>query len=424
VQRLILNTVAARTASAFLNFFIALLIARHCGPAIKGEVTLLITTTWFFIFFSNILGGQALVYLVPRNRIEILVIPAYIWSAVVAAIGYIFIRSLHTVYAKHIPTVVALGWLSSVIGIHQTILLARKQISNSNLIQLITLLVQLAGVLFCFYVMKISDAYAFIYASLPAYAFTAFVSFFFIRKMVRFSSFFKSFSIRDLKIPIRNGLLYQLAEVLQLFNLRYYFYQLGLQHGSQYLGVYSIGISVLEAVWIIPRSIFAVHYVSTSNAPDAAIHTEAQRTIQLLKASFVISALALLILWLVPSGMYTIVFGQGFRDVKHGVRFLFPGILIYSIPIVIGSFYLGIGKYYQLIISSLLGFITLAVCSWLLIPAYVMSGAALSATISFTVASVILFTWFVMDNKIKLSQLLITKADIMEVRFMIQQRIS
>jgi O-antigen/teichoic acid export membrane protein len=421
VQRLILNTVVARTASTFLNFFIALLIARHCGPAIKGEVTLLITTIWFFIFFSNILGGQALVYLIPRNKIEMLVIPAYIWSVVVALIGFILIKSAHLIYAKHIPSIIALGWLSSIIGIHQTILLGRKQISNANLVQLIPLLFQLAGILFCFYFLKINDAYAFIYASLAGFAFTALASFLFIRKMVRFSGFLKDFSFREMKTPFKYGLRYQLAEVLQLFNLRYYFYPLGLQQGSQYLGVYSIGISILEAVWIIPRSIFAVHYVVTSNANNAEIKEEVNRTIKLIKASFVICALILLVIGLVPSKVYALVFGHGFSDVKHSIRFLFPGILIYTLPIIIGGFYLGLGKYKQLIVSSLSGFITLVILSWFLIPKYVMSGAALSATISFTITSLVLFVWFMVDNKLPLSEFIISKADWIEVKNLIKK---
>lgn len=387
----------------------ALLIARHCGPAVKGEVTLLITTVWFFIFLSNILGGQALVYLIPRNKVELLVIPAYLWSVIIAGIGFAFLKLTHIVHANHIPSIAVLSLLSAIVSIHQTILLARKQIINSNLVQLIPLMLQLTGVLFCFYFMHISDAYAYIYASLIAYAITGIVSFLFVRKEVHFNQFIQHFSSVDLRNSFRYGLLYQLVEIFQLLNLRYYFYQIGLQEGSQYLGIYSIGISVLEAVWIIPRSVSTVHYVSTSNS--AEVEREAGRTVQLVKVSTLLCAIALFFIWLVPSQAYTFVFGPGFKDVKHSMRFLFPGILVYSVPLVISSFYLGIGKYRSLILANAMGFAALFLFSRLLIPEYVMSGAGLAASLSFTVASAILFVYFIYDNKISITRFAPHKTD-------------
>jgi O-antigen/teichoic acid export membrane protein len=131
----------------------------------------------------------------------------------------------------------------------------------------------------------------------------------------------------------------------------------------------------------------------------------------LTKFSFVICALALLLLWLVPSSVYTFAFGPGFHDVKHSVRFLFPGILIYSLPIVISSFYLGTANYKPLIISNLTGAVSVVVFSMLLIPPYVMSGAALAATLSFAITAFLLFVYFMMDNNISIKQFFISRND-------------
>ena len=399
MQKQIISTVFSKGASTALNFFIALLIARHAGPAVKGDVTLLVTTLSFFIFFSNIMGGQALVYLIPRNKIELLTIPAYGWSVIMALLGFVFLRCTSIIHANHIPSLAVLSVLSSFINIHQTILLAKKKISSANLVTVVSLLLQVTGVLFCFYFLRINDAYAYIYASLAAYFVTALVSFFLIKHWVHFSAFKKDFSWAELKQSFRYGLLYQLVEILQLLNLRYYFFQLGLQQGIQYLGIYSIGISVLETVWIIPRSIATVHYVSTSNSEE--IKHNAQRTAQLVTVSFVLSAVALLIIYLSPSKVYVYVFGQGFSSVKHSIRFLFPGILIYSVPLVISSFYFGIGKYKPLLLANTTGVVTLIIFSFILIPKYVMSGAGLAATISFAVTSLVLFVCFVVEQKIQ-----------------------
>ena len=414
MQKLIFNTVIARALSTALNFFIVLLIARHAGPAVKGEVTLLVTTSWFVIFLSNILGGQVLVYLIPRNKIELLIIPAYVWSVVIALAAFLFLKFSLLIQANHITSIVILSFFSALISINQTVLLARKEIGRSNMVQLVPLILQVAGILFCFYYRDISDAYAYIYASLFAYIITAFVSFLMVRKMIHLGGLVEFFSIAELKNSFRYGLLFQAIEILQLLNLRYYFYQLGLQQGPKYLGIYSVGISILEAVWIIPRSIATVHYVHTSHAED--LKAEADRTVYLFKLSFVVCALALLAIWFVPSQVYVAVFGPGFSDVKYSMRFLFPGILVYSFPLVISSFYFGTGKYRSLIISNLAGFVSLIGFSWWLIPVYVMSGAGLAATLSFAVASAVLCILFIGDTGLNYSSFLLRRADINRIK--------
>lgn len=409
MPKIIFNTVLARALSTALNFLIALLIARHAGPAIKGDVTLIITTTWFLIFLSNILGGQVLIYLIPRSKPGLLVVPAYLWSMLIAIAGFLFLKETDIIHACHIPAIVLLSFFSAIISIHQTMLLGRKQIAKSNIILIIPLVIQTAGVLWCFYGLHINDAYAYIYASLAAYAITLAISFLMVKRHISFSISKDLFSVKELTTSFKFGLLFQLVEVLQLLNLRYYFYQLSLQQGSKYLGIFSIGISILEAVWIIPRSIATVHYVNTAHSGD--LKTEAERTVRLFKTSFILCAIALFAIWLVPSQIYTFVFGPGFSDVKHSMRFLFPGILVYSFPLVIGSFYLGTGKYKSLIISNMAGFLSLVLFSWLLIPRYVMSGAGLAATLSFTIAALVLLVLFLKDTEIKSAELVITQKD-------------
>lgn len=405
----IINTVFTRGASTAINFLIAVLIARHAGAAVKGDVTLLITITYFFIFFSNILGGQALVYLIPRNKIELLVVPAYLWTVLVSIAGFVFLQSTFLIKAHHVTGITVLSFLSSIISIHQTVLLAKKQINVSNRLTVLSLALQLAGILACFYLFDISDAFAYIYASLAAYLITAVYSFTLAHQHIRFTDFRKDFTWKELKESFRYGLLYQFTEILQLLNLRYYFFQLGIQQGVQYLGVYSVGIALLEAVWIIPRSISSVHYVSTSNSVE--VERELQRTINLIKLSMAVSAVGLLVIFCIPSSAIVYVFGDGFKQVKHSIRFLFPGILVYNFLIVVSSFYYGIGKYVPLIIANIVGAVSLIILSYFLLPPYVISGASLAATVSFSIASFVLFVQFVISYKISLSKFIYTKQD-------------
>ncbi len=61
--------------------------------------------------------------------------------------------------------------------------------------------------------------------------------------------------------------------------------------------------------------------------------------------------------------------------------------------------------------SNAAGFASLALFSALLIPRYVMSGAGLAATLSFTVAAMVLFVFFMADTKTKYADLVPNRND-------------
>ncbi len=256
MQKQLVNTIFSRIASTTLNFLVALMIARHSGPAVKGETTLLTTVIFFFVFFSNILGGQVLVYLLPRNGAAVLILPAMLWSLLISAAGYLILLVTELIPHPYILYLSFLSWIAALISIQQALLLAQKRIRLSNLLSLVPLAGQVAGIALCYKVFGIHDAWAFLHATLVAYLLTHFLSIAVMWKDLK--DLRLQFSWSDIKSSFRYGFLFQLVEILQLLNLRYYFFQLGLQQGVQYLGIYSVGISILEAIWILPRSINTV----------------------------------------------------------------------------------------------------------------------------------------------------------------------
>lgn len=398
MQRQILYTIFSRGSATVLNFLLVLLVARFGGPMVKGEVTLFITTIWFFVFFSNILGGHVLIYLVPRNRIAALVLPAYCWSVVITLVGYVLLKTDLVNDIQYPEYILVIGFLSSIITIHQTLLFAHQKVQSANWLTLVPLFIQVPLLIWLYRQTSLHPTLVFIYSMLPAYLFTFTLSGVLTFRVVPFREIVAKFSWVEVFDTFKNGITFQLIEILQLLNLRLYFYQLGLQQGAKYLGVFSVGISVLEAVWIIPRSIATVNYINASNSYK--IGEEVERVISLLKITLLLSAIGLGVIYVCPTEWYGYVFGDGFAYVKHGVRFLFPGIWIYSALLVMSSFYLGTGRHKPLIVAHGLGVIVLLIASYWLIPPYVLSGAGLAATLSFTAATLLICAHFVWENRI------------------------
>jgi O-antigen/teichoic acid export membrane protein len=397
LQRSITYTVITKALSTLLNFAIVLVIARHLGPHAKGDITLITTTVTFFLFVSNITGGQVLVYLVPRSQLQDLILPAYVWSLVTALLGFIILWLTDIIPHTYIVPVGIVSLLTSLLAVHQNILLARQKILSYNFLNLFPIAIQAACMVFLFYVAEFNSVDAFIYATYAAYGFTLIFSFVQVNEEIPFKDIKPAAVNNTFSFIIKHGLQYQLVEILQLLNLRFYFYVLTKQQGIEYLGIYSVGISILEAVWLLSRSSQVVNYSNTANLPDKQKNTDA--TLKLLKTSMLLSGIALFIIALIPSQVYVFIFGEGFSQLRHSVRLLFPGIWIYNIMLVISSLYMGMGKYKPLIIANAAGALTMILCSYLLVPKFVMTGAGLAATLSFAVASIVIVGFYWRDFK-------------------------
>lgn len=399
MQRSITYTVITRALSTLLNFAIVLLIARHLGPHAKGDITLITTTVTFFLFVSNITGGQVLVYLVPRAQLQHLVLPAYVWALITALLGVCILWLADIIPSSYIVPVAIISLLNSLLAVHQNILLARQKIIAYNFLNLFPIAIQAACLLFLFYVTEYNSVDAFVYASYAAYGFTLVFSFVQVNDEIPFKDIKPDALSNTFSFIVTHGLQYQLVEILQLLNLRFYFYVLTKQQGAAYLGIYSVGISILEAVWLLSRSSQVVNYSNTANLPDKQKNADA--TLKLLKTSMLLSGIALCVIALVPSQVYVFIFGEGFSQLRHSVRLLYPGIWIYNIMLVLSSLYMGMGKYKPLIIANAAGAVTMILCSYLLVPQFVMTGAGLAATISFAVASAVIAGFYWKDFWVK-----------------------
>jgi O-antigen/teichoic acid export membrane protein len=409
LQQGITNTSIFRLLSTISNFLIALLLSRFLGPKIKGDATIIVTTITFMVFFCSFVGGQALVYLVPRFRVENLVIPAYLWTFLVAGIAYVLIRHFHVFTWRRTFNICMLSVLGSLVNIHSAVLLAKQEIRRYNIVVLMPVLLTLIGLAGCLIYNPRMGIYDYLYPLYVAYMVTAVFSFGYC---VRFISLRLSVTVfDDLDSSLKHGIGYQLFELLQLLNFRLYFYLLYHIQGASDLGLYSIGVSVLEVAWILGRSVSVIHYSDFSNHENEQLAVD--RTIRYLKISFIVGAGILFVIGICPVWLYGMVFGSSFMYVKYLVKWLFPGILMYNPVLVIQSVYLSRASYGRLIFVQLVSLIFSVSLCYVLIPRYFFSGASAAASASFCVCGILMLFIFMKDYHIAMSRLLISKDDML-----------
>lgn len=408
MQQGITNTIFFRVLSTISNFLIALLLARFMGPTVKGEATILITTVTFLVFFCSFLGGHVLIYLVPRFRVENLIIPAYIWTVGVACISFILFSHFEIFTWRRSLNICTISVLSSIVNINEAVLLAKKEIRRYNILNILPVFITVIGLAASIFLYQSASIYGYFYPLYGAYAISVFVSFFYAGKYIRISTSAGVFD--DIDIALKYGMGYQIFELLQLLNFRLYFFLLYHLQGPSDLGLFSIGVSVLEAVWILGRSVFVIHYSDFSNSDNRIVAV--RQTLRYIKIIFVISVVLLAVIALCPSSVYGSVFGASFAGVKYQVKWLFPGILMYSIALVIQSIYLSRGRYGKLIFAQLVSLVISVTLCYLWIPHYFYSGASAAASAAYITCAVIMLAFFMFDYKIPFSKLLISSEDV------------
>lgn len=394
----------ARLVSVAFNFLVVLSVSRSLGPVAKGETTLWITTIFIGVFASNIAGGYALANYLKRNENAPVLIPAYVWSLLASAVFSLMACTAlgrATGFATHLFILTA---LSSFTSVHQTLLLSNFRFKGFNFLFFVQPFILWLVLAFGLYVFEIKTIQSFVTALYISVGITFLLSLSAIFKSGN-SSF--AFSFFHLKRILRNGFPFQLAELLQLLHLRLYFFFLaGFDESGLYkLGLYSVGISILESVWIFSRSVATINFAATIKSPSAT------NTLRWLRISLLFSFIALIAIFAVPIKVYGWVFGEGFLYVKYSVKYLFPGIGFYVIVLVLGSHFMGKEKYSLMSTIHLIGIaVSLLLCK-LWIPDYKMSGAGMAATVSFAISSLLVLFYFFKTENFSWRNLVVKKED-------------
>ena len=213
-----------------------------------------------------------------------------------------------------------------------------------------------------------------------------------------------------LKDLFKYGFLNQTGHFVQFFNLRLSYYLLDRFIDKGSVGVFSNAVSLAEAIWIISSSIALVQYARISNADDRAY---AQKlTLDLSKICFAISALAVIVLALLPPQVYTFVFGPEFGAMTGIIRILAPGVLFYCIFLILGHYYSGTGRYQMNTFAALCGLAATFALGFTLIPKYGVTGAAITSAVSYTMNAVFLFAFFLKESRFKGSDFILRKSEV------------
>ncbi len=414
--KLIAHTLGTKIISILANFLIIVLASRNLGAANMGDISLIVLSVAIFVQINNIVGGPALVYLLPRHETGTILLLSYIWLIITTGIGALVIFLLKLVPSVYFHHVIILSVIFSLLTIHLTVILSRKKIKTYNYILAgnpVILLISLAAFI---YFAGDKDIYAYIKGLYFAYGITFLLSTVFLftkLKSLRFSNF--SAVLRDL---FKFGSIMQLANILQLLNYRMNYYLIERFWNKTTLGIYSVGNQVSEGVWLLSQSTATVLYPTISNSKDE--DASVKMVLFFLKMIAILTILMISVLLILPTHFYTFIFGNEFTETKLIILSLSVGIFFLSLSRIFSTYFSGIGKPQINTISSAIGLIVVTGLGLLLIPRWAFVGAGITASVTYFSSFMFQFIIFVRKTKLRVGDFSIGKEDIDRVKFELQ----
>jgi len=378
----IIQTTAGKSAILLLNFVIVVLSTRWWGTEGRGAIALFIANLSLITSVTNIFTSSSVSYFLLKRGLFTLVLQAYLWVFIVAVILGIVFR----IYDHNTPSLL-LFIVAVFVGFttfHSSVFIGDQRIGYYNLITVLQPVFHIIFLLFFYYCID-KSYFAYFYGMISSYVFIFIICKILTRKTHGKVSYHLDKS--TIKDTFSYGWQIELSSFLQFFNYRLSYYFLG----TASLGVFSIGVTLSEAIWIVSRSISLVQYSNVVKQGDTA--DSRKETKSTGKYSFFISLFCLIVVLCLPKHVFSLVFGEGFEGVKQVVLLLSPGILAMAVSNVYGNYFSAIGRVKILILKSAVGVVVTVALSIWLIPSLQVAGACIVNASSYIVSSAILF-WF------------------------------
>lgn len=390
----VLLTVSGKGLILVLNFAVVVLSTRFWGAEGKGSIALFAANLSLVTVAANIFTGSSVSYFLPRFGALKLFMQAHLWVFLVSVLFSIgFHIADYTFPALLFFTVsVLLGCIT----FHSSLYIGEQKIPYYNLVTLLQPLL-LLGFMLAIRSFIEAGYYAYFYAQICSLLIVLLIS-----RLITRHTFGKITYTIDrtvLKSTFHFGWKIELSNFLQFLNYRLSFYFLNYYLGKASLGVFSIGVALSEAIWVISRSISLVQYSNVIRQGNTKNSRDETRSMSWYSA--LASLACLVIACCIPETVYAAIFGPEFAGVQEVIVLLSPGILAISLSNVYGNYFSAIGKTGILIFKSATGVLVTVVLSFLLIPNLEMTGACLVNSGSYLISSLIL-VWAFFRKKARL----------------------
>lgn len=196
------------------------------------------------------------------------------------------------------------------------------------------------------------------------------------------------------------GILGNAAQRFDVFLLAYF-------HGPAAVGVYSIAVTMAELCSYVPNALGGVLIPKVAATREDGLEI----TLRLGRVTWVVTALTGLAVLIVGSPLIPLVFGTEFQASVVPLACILPGIVMSSMSTTPGSYLAGIGHPGDMTLAAGINVVVNVAANVVLAPVLGATGAALASTLSYSVAAVVIISFFVRRSGVPVRDLLVPRVE-------------
>lgn len=406
--RNLIQSLLTKGSVALINFFILILSSRYLGVSSRGEISIFVLNIAIIQIINEVYTGYSIIHFLPKYNLRKIVGFGLFYTFLFCSVSNSIVIFLN----KQLPGYEWIGYCVSLLVISNTfncvIILGKENIKLYNILSFIQPFLLLLGLIFYLFILR---KYTFISFVFPL--FFSFTAAFILSTITVIKLIFKESKSKEyaLKPILMNGFLFQTSSLMFLFANKYNYYLLP---ESASVGLYSSASSLMESVLIIVNAVSPLLLARVAKQGDTI--KSADMALSLSKASFILSILATLIIFILPEGVFVFVLGVGFAGIKGLMLIYAPGVVLVSLFAVISNYFLALGKQKLLVLCYGLGLISTVLLAPVLIKEYGMYGAAYNANITYLIMAIAVSYAFMKINKISLYRFFSFKTDLKNLK--------
>ena len=394
----ILGTIGTRYLIAILNLALIFINAKALGIEGVGLVGLIVASINIAVIFNGIFSGNTIVYFMNRYPVQSIIYPAYLWTFVGSglACGFMFLTGLLPV--SYWLDIYLVSVVSSLVVANTRILLGKDNVKGFNLTYMLQGGLLFFALLYFYYIANEQTVRSYIWGIYITNGIAFIVSCFLIYPILKQKSEDKvkvPFGIM-LKEMFTYGLWAGTDNLAEVLTTRLNYFLIKRFGGLSSVGLLDAGTKISESVWHISRSVSLIEYSSVAKTSDTV--EQKRITIRLFKLTFCALFVVMGCILCIPEWIYTdYLFSPEFVGMRKVVIGLSVGVVALGSNNILSHFFIGTGRIRYSAFCSLIGLTVLLIAGHLLIPAYGVTGSAISTSIAFTV--MLLFSLWAFTKK-------------------------
>ena len=385
-------TIASKFAILLVNFGLVVFSSHIWGSEGRGIIALVMANVAVIVIFSNVFCGSSLTYNTPREERDFLILLAFISSVFISLAGAV-IFSFFFGFIYFMPLFI-IAMLMSMTASIASYWLGRNNITLYNILTVLGPLAIIISLFILYFLLGSTDINTYFHAYYIGTSLVVVAGLIILHLRKPFS--LPSIRTKGLRNVISYGINNEFNYFIQFLNYRLSYYFIATFLGLSLLGIFSIAVSVTEAVWIISRSMSTIHYSSVVNSDDKIKNRS--ETVNYARQSLLISVAVLATAAIIPVSVYQFMFGNEFTDVKKYMLLLAPGVIAIAVSNLYGHYFAGTGRLKIVRNKSLAGLAATVILLPILIKKYQLTGVCVTLNVSYIISSAYLWYKFRQDS--------------------------